>query len=180
MADDPCEAAFSCVDPSGPRNYYRARYYDPKVGRFISEDPIGFNGGMNFYAYVEDNPVNFVDPDGLLPFPWNLRTCKQKAVAFAAAIPKGANDKYKHCLVSCQLDSDPECGPEVTGFIGLGKEIRDLASQLPLPASIRPTPPGTPDWGDIKADIQGVQCGGNVVSNPGTNCVTECMKIYKP
>ena len=45
--------------------YYRARYYDPKVGRFISEDPIGFEGGINFYAYVENNPANATDPYGL-------------------------------------------------------------------------------------------------------------------
>ncbi len=45
--------------------YYRARYYDPKIGRFVSEDPIRFKGGINFYSYVENNPTNFVDPDGL-------------------------------------------------------------------------------------------------------------------
>ena len=45
--------------------YYRARYYDPKIGRFVSEDPIGFLGGNNFYAYVENNPVNWSDPTGL-------------------------------------------------------------------------------------------------------------------
>jgi RHS repeat-associated protein len=47
--------------------YYRARYYNPKVGRFISEDPIGFAGGgdTNLYAYVTSNPVNAFDPDGL-------------------------------------------------------------------------------------------------------------------
>jgi RHS repeat-associated protein len=31
--------------------YYRAQYYDPTIGRFISEDPIGFGGGTNHYAY---------------------------------------------------------------------------------------------------------------------------------
>jgi RHS repeat-associated protein len=44
--------------------YYRARYYDPSVGRFISEDPIAFNGGFNFYRYVSNSPANFVDPFG--------------------------------------------------------------------------------------------------------------------
>ncbi len=65
MADDPCEAAFATATPSGPRKYYRARYYDPNGGRFLSEDPLGFDGGdVNLYRYVVDNPVLFVDPDG--------------------------------------------------------------------------------------------------------------------
>jgi len=46
--------------------YMRARYYDPAVGRFISEDPIGFDGeDVNLYGYVLNNPVIFVDPMGL-------------------------------------------------------------------------------------------------------------------
>ncbi len=50
--------------------YYRARYYDPKTGRFISKDPIGFAGGdANLYGYVGENPVNFKDPLGLFLFP---------------------------------------------------------------------------------------------------------------
>ena len=45
--------------------YYRARYYDPGTGRFLSEDPIDFSGGdVNFYRYVSDNPLTFVDPAG--------------------------------------------------------------------------------------------------------------------
>ncbi|MBL1259190.1 MAG: RHS repeat-associated core domain-containing protein [Thiotrichaceae bacterium] len=45
--------------------YYRARYYDPEVGRFISEDPLGFEAGINFYSYVGNNPLRFNDPMGL-------------------------------------------------------------------------------------------------------------------
>jgi RHS repeat-associated protein len=45
--------------------YYRARYYNPQLGRFVSEDPLGFGGGVNSYAYAGGNPSNFGDPSGL-------------------------------------------------------------------------------------------------------------------
>jgi RHS repeat-associated protein len=48
--------------------YYRARYYDPMEGRFISEDPIRMLGGINFYSYTLNNPINFTDPLGLIGF----------------------------------------------------------------------------------------------------------------
>jgi uncharacterized protein RhaS with RHS repeats len=41
------------------------RFYDPETGRYISADPIGLAGGINLYAYVENDPVNFIDPWGL-------------------------------------------------------------------------------------------------------------------
>jgi RHS repeat-associated protein len=44
--------------------YYRARYYDPSIGRFLSEDPIRFWGGIDFYKYVDNDPTNSVDPSG--------------------------------------------------------------------------------------------------------------------
>jgi RHS repeat-associated protein len=46
--------------------YYRARYYAPAMGRFISEDPLNFaSGSSNFYAYVGGNPISYLDPLGL-------------------------------------------------------------------------------------------------------------------
>ena len=52
-------------DPEIELYFYRARYYDPHVGRFISSDPIGPDGGFNTYAYVDNNPLSYIDPDGL-------------------------------------------------------------------------------------------------------------------
>jgi len=45
--------------------YNRARYYDPQLGRFISEDPVGIAGGLNLYGYAGNDPVNRTDPTGL-------------------------------------------------------------------------------------------------------------------
>lgn len=45
--------------------YYRARYYDPALGQFVSADPIGFAAGdLNIYTYVENDPFNWSDPSG--------------------------------------------------------------------------------------------------------------------
>ena len=47
--------------------YYRARYYNPQIGRFFQTDPIGYGSGMNLYGYCRNRPVVLADPSGLDP-----------------------------------------------------------------------------------------------------------------
>ena len=45
--------------------HFRARWYDPETGRWLSPDPIGISAGLNLYLFCNNNPVNFIDPEGL-------------------------------------------------------------------------------------------------------------------
>lgn len=55
-------------DEESGLHYNDHRYYDPDAGRYISPDPLGLNGGLNAYAYVDNNPLGFSDPLGLVLF----------------------------------------------------------------------------------------------------------------
>ncbi len=78
------ELSYTGSDSQTSPYEYRARYYDPNAGRFISEDPIGFRGSSNFYKYVANNPTDLTDPTGLQPNKWSL---------------------YHNCLQSCLHDT---------------------------------------------------------------------------
>jgi RHS repeat-associated protein len=87
--------------------YYRTRYYDPAAGRFISEDPIGFKGGIDFYTYVTNRPVDLADPTGLkgcvdcttaAPLPSNSPKCDE----YGSETYLGASES---CFCKCAGDS---------------------------------------------------------------------------
>jgi RHS repeat-associated protein len=92
--------------------YYRFRYYDPDMERFLGEDPSTFDGGINFYAYVDADPVDVSDRFGLagrsrpLPKP----NPPQNPIPNAISMDYPA---YEHCI---GRESWKGCVPKKRGF----------------------------------------------------------------
>jgi RHS repeat-associated protein len=98
--------------------YYRARYYDQTIGRFVSEDPVRFKGGVNFYAYGDNSPTNVTDPSGLCPpgtpgcappnphnpQPQNKCSTYPDFVHRAACRQLAGDDPVGQCVRGCLLD----------------------------------------------------------------------------
>ncbi|SFQ19559.1 RHS repeat-associated core domain-containing protein [Ralstonia sp. NFACC01] len=129
--------------------YYRARYYHPGFGRFVSADPIGFGGGPNAYAYAQGNPLRYVDPLGLFIMstlgggmnvtldeaatygePGNAAAAAGLATAGAGAAACAFGEGYFGLLT-----------PQTRTIIGI---IRGLAKGLHQDAEPPPTPPPPP------------------------------------
>ena len=64
-AGNPCRFTGRRLDDETGFYHYRARVYSVALGRFLQPDPAGFADGLNLYAYVANDPMNFIDPMGL-------------------------------------------------------------------------------------------------------------------
>jgi RHS repeat-associated protein len=111
--------------------HYRARYYDKSVGRFLSEDPVGFQGGdNNVYRYSFNDPVNLEDPSGLtVTCSYNQSTgdlrCTDdstgKVVVNTRGYSGGNEGKCPFCANNPLAQSTPFSGPIPTGYWSIGK-----------------------------------------------------------
>ena len=124
--------------------YYRARHYNPGIGRFISEDRLHW-APKSMYAYVANTPLQFVDPSGDLPswvagpiagggtgglglidFLWGFqcyRCAKDQYVDGWRQFPKivQPDEHMRHCWTSCQVTK--RCGDICFNYVSIGNEI---------------------------------------------------------
>jgi len=110
--------------------YYRARYYSPDLQRFISEDPIGLEGGdVNYYAYVGNNPVNWVDPEGQasrpgIPGYWSV-LAKTAPYLFCKPLQKRCNYAEEQ-NIDCKAIDGEDCWKVDPDTYKILKWCRDL------------------------------------------------------
>jgi len=69
--DQPYQFSTKPYDQDTGLSYFGRRFYLPSAGRWTTRDPIEEAGGLNFYAFVLNNPVNYIDPIGLWDWPWS-------------------------------------------------------------------------------------------------------------
>jgi RHS repeat-associated protein len=102
-------------------HYNRYRYFDPRIGRFLSKDPVGLEGGINVYSYAS-NPVEWVDPTGLTRNPGGEgRKVKSE---------KPNQNSKKKCRKHWEVDRfDRVCDGHVRG-VGHVKYLRDPSTGL--------------------------------------------------
>ena len=116
------------LDDDSGLYYYRARYYDSTIGRFLSRDPVGLDKGEDIYVYVQNNPISLIDPTGKLSrklarcyyacgycVPSCVRDCRNrlKKVACPLLIQKIACpmlcEKQKNaCIDCCDMTTAPD------------------------------------------------------------------------
>lgn len=119
--------------------YYRARYYDALAGRFLSEDQIGSDEGVNLYVYVGNSPILRRDPTGffsVVGFPPDLATEMRNAV----------NNAIKRLTDSCPSCAGPN-GPKIARALQKATFVYqpDLPSCGFTQGPVHPNTPGGPD-----------------------------------
>jgi RHS repeat-associated protein len=105
--------------------YYRARYYSPQLGRFISEDPTGLGAGTNFYAYVDDNPISRIDPKGEFGLPGAIG-----GALFNVGIQMVVQGKSWKCVDLKSVAVSAIAGLFTPGWLSIGRYAAGLSSSL--------------------------------------------------
>jgi RHS repeat-associated protein len=101
-------------------HYNNRRFYEPESGRYVTRDPIGFEGGLNLYAYARHNPVVYTDPSGeIIPcLAINYLRCMAACMLISTASDAVLNcgnvnwgDNAKDCAIECLWDMLPIPNP---------------------------------------------------------------------
>lgn len=125
---------------SPPASYYRARYYDPGTGRFISEDPVAFRGrDINLYRYARNHPSLYSDPIGLVTidptFNGDCLPSLKRALDIVRKLPKKCDCAFRK--------------------IGSHRSLQQLVDDPRITVHFDPEPPQNPQEPESGYTLQG-------------------------
>lgn len=111
--------------------HYKARAYSPKLGRFLQTDPIGYDDGMNMYAYVGGDPVNATDPMGLCRRSLPTGTAEGGTTEqLTVTACSGGNAFFWHGSGFFEMIAEPGLGNAEYLFRGIAQQIQELRDTL--------------------------------------------------
>jgi len=140
--------------------FYRARYYDPSIGRFVSVDPIGFEGGdVNLYAYVGSNPANFNDPYGLFFGSLGTKVVGKIVGSTAQEIAIAGKVADSAVAVGIEMSGISENVPDVLGYTGDALQAVGGAQTLTLAGAMATYSSVTPIAPLVLAGLGGAEIG---------------------
>ncbi len=144
--------------------YYRARHYDPKVGRFLQTDPVGPRPEeMNAYVYVMNNPVNQVDPMGLESC--SSGGCSQAEVEVCKEDCKKTGGVYSNCY-------------RVDAYVGHFYFCECAGGEGTHPPPPKPPPPSPPTGKQGMFKWCMSKCANIASPTLRRACIAGCVALY--
>jgi RHS repeat-associated protein len=172
-AANPGEGTMNANMPMTEIPDYRARYYDPTVGRFISEDPAAFDlQWPNLYSYVKNGPTDLIDPLGLSPQVLGPFVCTWCGEFGGGAVVMWdyyqrmtqlkwkRSDKWFHCMANCRATNIGSGGAAAAKVISFFRS--DVRSRWTEPT----------DWQNDRV--------ANYCGQQGGNCEQTCAPFAPP